>query len=101
MNGNRRTVRVTMLGVLLAGVVTVLPAAQPASARPSPRQTLYVPPPDPGAKRQIAKLTSQHHRDDADLIRSMIETPQAVWFTKGTPRTVRHDVHSTVVRAAA
>ena len=31
----------------------------------------------------------------------MIETPQAVWFTAGTPRSVKQDVRTTVTRAAA
>ena len=31
----------------------------------------------------------------------MIDTPQAVWFTAGTPRQVRQDVRATVARAVA
>ena len=31
----------------------------------------------------------------------MIETPQAVWFTKGTPTSVKNDVHANVARAVA
>ena len=72
--------------------------AAPASAADG---DLYVPPPDHGAKRQIAELTSRGDRRSADLIRAMIDTPQAVWFTAGTPRSVMRDVRSTVARAVA
>jgi endoglucanase len=89
-----------MLAVLVTMLVAGFSAAQSASARPAPPDELYVPPPDHGAKQQIAELTSQRD-DDARLIRSMIDTPQAVWFTKGTPQSVRNDVHATVARAVA
>ena len=38
-------------------------------------------------------------RDDADLIGSLIEEPQAVWFTQGTPAVVERAVRATVKRA--
>ncbi|MBK8903889.1 MAG: glycoside hydrolase family 6 protein [Anaerolineaceae bacterium] len=60
----------------------------------------YVPPPNPGAKQQIAALTASGNRADAKLIREMIETPQAVWFTAGTPQSVQREVKATVQRAA-
>jgi endoglucanase len=99
MNGTRPTIRCAVLAVLVAALVLSSSDALSASARSDPPDELYVPPPDHGAKRQIAQLTSQG--DDADLIRSMIDTPQAVWFTKGTPTSVRNDVHATVARAVA
>ena len=61
----------------------------------------YVPPPNHDARVQIADLMSSGNRTDARLIREMIGTPQAVWFTGGTPREVRQDVKNTVKRAAA
>jgi endoglucanase len=60
---------------------------------------LYTPVPNDGAKKQIAALQSSGKAADADLIRKMIETPQAVWFTKGTPASVEQDVHVVVSRA--
>ena len=60
---------------------------------------LYTPVPNDGAKKQIAALQSSGKAADADLIRKMIATPQAVWFTKGTPASVEHDVHVVVSRA--
>jgi len=60
----------------------------------------YVPPPNPGAKDQIDALKHAHQRKDAALIKEMIETPQAVWFTGGTPNSVKKDVKKTMKRAA-
>jgi endoglucanase len=95
----------SVLGRAVALAVVALMAAfvaAPASAaRPPSGNDLYVPPPDHGARRQIAELISQGDRDEARLIRAMIDTPQAVWFTAGTPRSVKRDVRSTVARAAA
>jgi endoglucanase len=65
-----------------------------------PNTRFYVPQPDHGAIAQIAYLTSHQQQADADLIRQMIVTPQAVWFTSGTPHGVQQDVKSTVQRAA-
>lgn len=95
-----RRVAAAVVAVALAGAVGTAPAgASPGEARD--RGGLYVPPPDHGAKRQIAQLTAQGDRDQARLVRAMIETPQAVWFTAGTPRSVERDVRRTVTRAAA
>lgn len=54
-----------------------------------------------GAIRQIADLRSSGAKADAELIESMIETPHAEWFTAGTPKSTRQDVHRTVTRAEA
>jgi endoglucanase len=95
----------SVLGRVVTLAVVVLMAAfvaAPASAaRPATGTDLYVPPPDHGARRQIAELISQGDRDAARLIRAMIDTPQAVWFTAGTPGSVKRDVRSTVARATA
>ncbi len=53
-----------------------------------------------GAILQIADLSSQGDKADAALIGKMIDTPQAVWLTGGTPKTVLQDVRATVQRAA-
>jgi endoglucanase len=90
--------------VLIGAAAAPSPAASAAPAarshRPPPDE-LYVPPPNSGAKRQVAQLTAQGDREHARLIRAMIDTPQAVWFTKGTPASVRREVRQTVTRAAA
>jgi endoglucanase len=66
-----------------------------------PDVEFYVPKPNPGAMRQIVELRVNGNNADARLITQMIETPQAVWFTKGTPKEVQQAVRSTVQRAAA
>ena len=60
---------------------------------------LYVPKPDQGAKVQIGALRDAGAKDDAALVESMIETPQAVWFTKGTPAQVEQSVRTTLKHA--
>jgi endoglucanase len=60
---------------------------------------LYTPVPDDGAKKQIDTLQSSGQAADADLIRKVINTPQATWFTKGTPKSVQQDVNVVVSRA--
>jgi endoglucanase len=61
----------------------------------------YTPPPNHDAIRQIAQLIANRNKADARLITEMIATPQAVWLTKGTPKSVRQDVKVTVKLAAA
>lgn len=91
--------RITGLAaILLVGAASAGPAAAQPPATPA---DLYVPKPDHGATRQIAELTAQGDREAADRIRAMIETPQAAWFTAGTPRSVKQDVRTTVTRAEA
>jgi endoglucanase len=65
-----------------------------------PSTQFYVPKPDQSALEQTAALTAAGRKDDANLIRAMIGTPQAVWFTSGTPQSVQQDVKNTVLRAA-
>lgn len=63
------------------------------------RVRFYTPPPNPGALEQIDELRAHHKRRDARLIAKMIDEPQAVWFTGGTPHGVRHDVRKVMKRA--
>ena len=65
-----------------------------------PGAQFYVPKADHGATEQIAALTSSGDKADATLIRKMIQTPQAVWLTGGSPKAVQQDVRSTVDRAS-
>ena len=92
--------------LLISTLVAALIASGPMLASAMPQRSLdpdtqfYVPKPNHGAIEQIADLTSSGNKEDANLIKSMIQTPQAVWFTQGTPKTVRQDVRNTVQRAA-
>ena len=108
----RRT-RAALLAVAAAVTVGPLALAPAASAAPAPSLTapeaavlpagtdFYTPLPDKGAKQQMAQLRSQQRFDDVDLIEAEVETPQAVWFTGGTPAEVRNEVYRTVTRARA
>ena len=95
--GQRRRI---VVAFVLALVAVSVAAPTSAATRPSPPD-LYVPPPDQGARRQIADLRSEQDKEAAGLIQAMIDTPQAVWFTAGTPPSVVREVRATVARAAA
>jgi len=60
----------------------------------------YVPPPDPGAVEQIAALAKKHDLKNALRLTAMVATPQAVWFTGGTPKEVEKSVKKTMAQAA-
>jgi endoglucanase len=97
--------RVFALVISAVALATALPAAvagsQPnALAAIDTGTAFYVPKANHGAIEQIAALRAAGQFDDAALIDSMIETPQAVWFTKGTPAEVERGVRATVKRAA-
>jgi endoglucanase len=65
-----------------------------------PDTQFYTPKWNHGAIVQIADLTSSGDKASADLIREMIETPQAVWFTSDSPKRVQQAVKNTVKRAS-
>lgn len=88
----------TILAVLIVSA-TGLAVAKPLESL-DPGTQFYVAKPLQGSLLQIAKLTSSGEKADAALIRQMIDTPQAVWFTGETPKTVKQDVKATVERAA-
>lgn len=96
---NHRWFRLLLvLGAVLVALIAAVPAS--IAGELDPDTQLYVPPPNQAARRQIARLTSLGERGDARLIQEMIRTPQAVWFTKGTPKKVQQEVRNTVRRAA-
>src|SRR4051812_13070982 len=106
MTNQRRLRRFLVASAFLAALVASAPEF--ASAKPEagngrslhPNTHFYVAKPNHGAIEQIADLTSSGDKAEANLIREMIETPQAVWFTSGTPKRVQQDVKNTVQRAA-
>jgi endoglucanase len=92
----------TYLLVAIAVVVLTVVATMFAATSQSGLDTdtqFYVPEPNQDAIEQIEELTSSGNEADASLIKMMIETPQAVWFTRGTPTSVEQDVRNTVQRA--
>lgn len=80
-------------------------AATPASAvtaDPLPGGTRFsAQPASDGAKLQIEQLRAKDRRQDAALVSAEVSTPQAVWFTDGTPEQVRTQVRLVSNRAAA
>ncbi len=98
--------RFFVVSTILAALIASAPVL--ASTKPhtgdgrslDPNTRFYVPKPNQGALDQIADLTASGNKADANLIKKMIATPQAVWFTSGTPKSVKQDVRNTVQRAA-
>jgi endoglucanase len=98
--------RFFVVSTILAALIASAPVL--ASTKPhtgdgrslDPNTRFYVPKPNQGALDQIADLTASGNKADANLIKKMIATPQAVWFTSGTPKNVKQDVRNTVQRAA-
>lgn len=89
----QRFLLIGLLGAALTLSVPVVVSAQTLTLDPDTR--FYVPKPNHDAIEQIADLTSSRDKADANLIKKMIQTPQAVWFTGGTPKSVKQDVKNT------
>ncbi len=84
------------LGLALGG--SALPVS--ASAGLTSDTQFYVRHPDKGAIQQIADLQSGGDKADANRLRWMISTPQAIWLTGGSAKQVRQQVRATVEDAA-
>ena len=103
-SGRRRGLRT--LAALGLGLAAAAAATGPASAatadhtHQSPSTRFFVPPPDSGALTQIKQLVKARDFKDAALLTGMVTTPQAVWFTSGTPAQVEQQVRKTVIEAA-
>jgi endoglucanase len=95
----KKLIYLLVIGSLMAAFVASGASAK-SQANLDPGTRFYVPKVNKGATEQIADLTSSGNKADASLIKQMVQTPQAVWFTKGTPKTVMQDVRNTVERAA-
>src|SRR5690242_3390578 len=86
--------------VLTALALGMTATGASAHEQPSPQTRFFVPAPNPGALTEIRELQRQHDRADARLLRDLVRTPQAVWFTSGTPAQVHAAVRTTMERAA-
>ncbi len=95
----RKLLYLLAIGSMAALLLAPMTTSAKSMAGLDPGTQFYVPKPNHGAILQIADLTSNGNKADANLIKAMINTPQAVWFTQGTPKTVRQDVRNTVQRA--
>jgi endoglucanase len=76
------------------GAVTTTPRILEPSTR------FFVPPPNPGAVKQVVDLVKGRKLLDAAKITAMAATPRAVWFTDGGPADVKAAVRKTVKAAA-
>lgn len=96
----RRLLLASILLVVLIASAPGFALAKHASGLDAGTQ-FYVPKANHGAIEQIADLISSGNKAEAELIGEMIDTPQAVWFTGGTPHRVQQDVKNTVKLALA
>ncbi|HTQ03451.1 MAG TPA: glycoside hydrolase family 6 protein [Polyangiaceae bacterium] len=60
----------------------------------------FVRPPDADATKQVVDLVKHRHLVDAARVTAMLATPQAVWFTGGTPADVKSSVKKTMAAGA-
>jgi endoglucanase len=65
-----------------------------------PAVSFAVSAPSPGARQHLAALSASGPAADADLLRRLLATPQAVWFSRGEPAQVQEAVRQTVAQAA-
>lgn len=102
MTHPRKLRHLLVISTLVAALVLSAPMLASAKSPTSldPDTQFYIPKPNHGAIEQIADLTSSGNKEDANLIKTMIQTPHAIWFTQGTPKTVMQDVRNTVQRAS-
>ncbi len=102
MFNQRKQKRLLVLSTLVVALIASVPMLALAKSQNNlaPNTRFYVPKPNDGAQTQIVTLTSSGNKAEANLIKTLIQTPQAVWFTQGTPKTVLQDVRNTVLRAA-
>ncbi|WP_306208784.1 glycoside hydrolase family 6 protein [Actinoplanes sp. RD1] len=75
--------------------------AAPAAAVIPDGTRFFTPAPDPGAVQQIADLKAAGQYGLARQIRTMVSTPQAVWFTGGSGSSLTRSVAAQARRAAA
>jgi endoglucanase len=85
----------TALGTSSVGLSAGRPSAH------DPGTLFYNPASNPGANDQAKALKKARDRQDEALILDMIDTPQAVWFTEGTAKLVKQNVHQVVADAAS
>ena len=67
----------------------------------APNTRFFVPPAPAAARQQEASLLRQGKSAQAGALGRMLGTPQAVWFTSGTPARVERQVGETMNKAEA
>jgi len=66
----------------------------------APGVPLYAPPAQAAAKEQVKALRAAKNKADAELIKKMSTTPQAVWLVQGSPAVVKKQTKKVVTAAA-
>lgn len=93
-----------LAGGMLAGTAAAASAAAAATPGSSPALAagtrFFVPPPASAALQQEVTLLRNGQFAQAAHLARMLATPQAVWFTSGTPAQVRRQVRVTMAQAA-
>ena len=87
-------------GIRPATCTEAITAAAPSRGL-APDTRFFIPAPNPGASRQVVDLVKSRSLKDALRIAAMATTPQAVWFTDGTPADVKNAVRKTMRDAKA
>ena len=85
---NRRKLRPILAVSMLLAVLMVSVPVSADGGNLGPDTLFYVAKPNHGANTQIADLISNGDKADANLIRTMIDIPQSVWFESGSPHKV-------------
>ena len=89
--------------VVFAALAQLSGASAALASTPSPLPPgthFFTPLPSSGAVKQIVQLVGKHDVKDAALIAKEVATPQAVWFTKGTPAQVKQSVRTTALESS-
>src|SRR2546421_68820 len=87
-----------LLALAVGMSATGVSAAAPARAVDKEAR-FFVPQPNAGALQEVRQLLQQHDRAGAQALIRMITTPQAVWFTGGTPQQAHDGVRQTLRQA--
>jgi endoglucanase len=96
----RRRAATGALAVLTA-CATAFALATPAQAHIEDHTRFYTPTPDAGAIQQIKQLRAAGQGRLADQIRTMVNTPQAIWVTSGSGPALTKSIARDVKTAAA
>ena len=88
------------LGLLLTTLAGPTPAVASVADPLADTTRFYAPAPDPGAQQQAKQLRTYGQVPTARRLQAMAATPQAVWFSDGTPTTVSQRVAAVVSDAA-
>jgi endoglucanase len=92
---------VTTAAVAAAAFVATFPVnALPAHAVIDDGATFFTPKPNHGAVEQIADLTAHGQKGLANQLRAMVDTPQAIWVTKGSGHSLTQSVKALAQQAA-